>query len=478
MDRGLACAVALLAAACATSHDDWADVPAEDGIAWRYDVRVSDDLLRIDVAMTLHGAAPRSLVLGDARGAEYLRSPVAAWAGGSKALVSAGGEFALDGVGDDARVTWRVDMEAMAANGGPATRIGRSVCVSPGVWLLRPRRVREGTVASLTLHLADGDRASVPWERREDGTYRLPDTAFFWRGFTAFGTLAANTVAVPGGHLDVAVLDRRTEVAWPALEGWLATAARAQTPLWRGFPVPRAQVVLRPVSSNSAVPFGETLRGGGPAVILLVGDEAKAGLFTDDWVAVHEFAHLGMPAIEPEDAWLSEGFIQYYTEVLMGRAGLYDERRAWQEMVSGFARGRRDGTGAPLTDESAGMARSHSYLRVYWAGAAIALLADVELRRESAGERSLDDAMREIGRAFAGRNDGVRAQEIVAHLDAWLGRPLFSRLAAAHLASRDFPDVAETLARLGVVVAGDRVTGFDEKAPDAGVRRGIVPAGR
>src|SRR5262245_41874667 len=183
-----------------------------------------------------------------------------------------------------------------------------------------------------------------------------------------------------------------------------------------------------------------------------------------------------MPAIAPEDAWLSEGFIQYYTEVLMGRAGLYDEHRAWQEMVSGFARGRRDGTGAPLTDESAGMAMSHSYLRVYWAGAAIALLADVEIRRESRGERSLDDAMREVGRTFVGRNDGVSAREIVAHLDAWLGRPLFSRLSTQHLASREFPDVAETLAGLGVVVRGDRVTGFDEGAPDAALRRGIVPA--
>jgi hypothetical protein len=476
MDRGLACAVALVAAACTTSSPaDWADVPAEGGTAWTYDVRVSDDLLRIDVAMALHGAAPKSLVLGDARGAKYLRSPVAAWAGGSKALASDKGEFALDGVGDDARVTWRMDMEAMTTDGGPATRIGRSVFASPGLYLLRPRRVRDGTEASLTLHVADGDAASVPWVRREDGTYRLPDTAFFWRGFTAFGSLGTHAIGVPGGRLDVAVLDRRMGAPWPALERWLATAARAQTPLWRGFPVPRAQIVVRPVSSRSAVPFGETLRGGGPAVILLVGDEAPDGAYADDWVAVHEFAHLGMPAIAPEDAWLSEGFIQYYTEVLMGRAGLYDERRAWQEIVSGFARGRRDGSGAPLKDESAGMAMSHSYLRVYWAGAAIALLADVELRRESAGERSLDDAMREVGRAFAGRNDGVPASEIVAHLDAWLGRPLFSRIAAPHLASSEFPDVTATLARLGVVVENGRVTGFDEAAPDAGVRRGIVP---
>src|SRR5262245_44709062 len=134
MTRGFACAIAFLAAGCVASPHDWADVPPPEGTAWTYDVRVADDLLRIDVAMTLRGAPPRSLVLGDVRGAKYVRSPVAAWADGSRALVPEDGEFPLDGVGDDARITWRVDLEAMTSDGGPAMRIGRSVCASPGVW--------------------------------------------------------------------------------------------------------------------------------------------------------------------------------------------------------------------------------------------------------------------------------------------------------------------------------------------------------
>jgi hypothetical protein len=474
MSRARFVVLALLAAGCTLSAPSrWQEGPLPEGASWVYDVRVADDLAHIDVTMTIRGAPPESLVLGDARGGAHLRSVSAAWTGGSKALENQDGEFALDGVGDGAVVTWRADMDAMT-EGGLSMRVGRSLCASPGLWLLRPRRIRDGTEASLSLRLSEGDEASLPWQRQPDGTYRLPDTAFFWRGFAAFGTLGKHAVEVPGGRLDVAVLDRRTAASWPVLERWLVRAARAQGTLWGGFPVPRAQVILRPVSSASAVPFGETLRGGGPAVILLVGDEAIDRLFADDWVAVHEFAHLGVPAIAPEDAWMSEGFIQYYTEVLMGRDGLLDEQGAWQEIVSGFARGRADGTGAPLSAESAGMARSHSYLRVYWAGAAIALLADVELRRGSGGTRSLDDAMREVGRAFKGRNDGVPASEIVAHLDRWLGRPLFSDLASAHLASPEFPDVTATLARLGVVVEDGRVTRFDETAPDAAVRRAIV----
>jgi hypothetical protein len=82
--------------------------------------------------------------------------------------------------------------------------------------------------------------------------------------------------------------------------------------------------------------------------------------------------------------------------------------------------------------------------------------------------------MREIRRAFGGRTSEVAASEIVAHLDAWLGRPMFSDVTSRALASKEFPATDETLARLGVVVEDGRVTRIDDAAPDAAVRRGIV----
>src|SRR6185295_7590235 len=113
---------------------------------------------------------------------------------------------------------------------------------------------------------------------------------------------------------------------------------------------------------------------------------------------------------------------------------VYDERRMWQEVVSGFARGRRSAgvggtTTKTLAEESAGMARSHSFLRVYWGGAAVAMLLDVELRRSTGGAKSLDDAMREVRRAFASRGVEASGDEVLTHLDRWLGRPLFGEVA-------------------------------------------------
>jgi predicted metalloprotease with PDZ domain len=225
------------------------------------------------------------------------------------------------------------------------------------------------------------------------------------------------------------------------------------------------------------VPFGETQRGGGRAVVFSVGAEAEDGDFADDWVATHEFSHLGMPAFDEKDAWMSEGFVQYFNDTLMGRAGILDERATWGEIVAGFDRGRRNATKAPLRDVSATMNRTHSYLRVYWAGAAIAMLLDVELRRASGGKQSLDDAMLEVHRAFADRPVEATSEEVIAHLDRWLGRPLFSETTSKWLAAADFPDVAPALAELGVVGKGRAVT-LDDAAPLAAMRKAIMASPR
>jgi hypothetical protein len=454
----------ILAAGCATSARGRGVAAHPADAAWSYDVVVADDLRRLDVTLSFRDAAPRQLILGDARGLTSIDAP---------ALRRDGDAFAPSGADDEATIAYRVDL-ARLAESGAATRVGGSVCAGPGLWLLRPRFLPDDPVASLVFHLPEGVSATTTWPRGADGAHLLDESTFRWRGFAAFGHLETHTIDAAGATLDVAILDRPHAATWPGIEKWVADAARAQTILWGAFPVTRAQIVVKPVSSDQPVPFGETLRGGGPAVVLFLGDEAKDADLARDWIAVHEFTHVGMPAIAEADAWLSEGLVSWYQCVLRCRAGLIDERAAWQELVDGLTRGRAAHGATSLAEESAAMNRAHTFPAVYWGGAAVALLLDADLRRTSGGARSLDDAMREIHRAFAGRAGEVTAAEIVAHLDRWLGRPLFSDVTSRALASKDFPAAAEALARLGVVVENGRVTGFDDAAPDAGVRRGIM----
>jgi hypothetical protein len=463
-----------IAAGCAApAAPHRATAPPAD-VAWSCDVAVADDLSRLAVTMSFRGAPPARLVLGDARGLAAIARLHAAPPTSSESFGRDADGFALSGVPDDATVTYSVDLGRLADDGA-ATRVGECICADPGAWLLRPDPLPAGAAAALVLHLPDGAQATVPWPRRADGAFLLGPTAFRWRAFAAFGRLETHAVEAAGATLDVAVLDRPHAATWPGIESWIVAAARAQSSLWGAFPVPRAQIVVKPVSSDQAVAFGETLRGGGPAVVLRLAGDAADDALADDWVAVHEFTHLGMPAMPDADAWLSEGLVTYWQCVLRARAGLVDERAAWQELVTGLARGRAAHGKAALAAESAAMDGAHSHPAVYWAGAAVGLLLDVELRRSSGGARSLDDAMREIRRAFAGRASSVPAAEILAHLDAWHGRPLFRDVTRRLLASSEFPATAETLARLGVVVAPDgRVTALDDAAPDAGVRRAIM----
>jgi predicted metalloprotease with PDZ domain len=190
------------------------------------------------------------------------------------------------------------------------------------------------------------------------------------------------------------------------------------------------------------------LRGGGPSVRLFLSADAQDDELPGEWVAIHEMLHLGMPRVD--DAWMSEGLATYYQEVVRARAGLLTQDEAWKRLHAGFGRGRRGGGGHTLRHESREMRRRHAYMRVYWGGAAIALLWDLELRRSSDGTQTLDHALRTLHARFGDEIDPLAAAEMVAHLDGWLGRPAFSRIANDVLDDEDFPDLTDAYRELGL----------------------------
>ena len=116
------------------------------------------------------------------------------------------------------------------------------------------------------------------------------------------------------------------------------------------------------------------------------------------------------------------------------------------------------------------MYRTYAFRKVYWAGTAFFLMADVELRRRTGGKKSLDTAVA----ALEPRTDGELwdADELLAELDRAVGEDVFVPLARRVLA-RDFPGVDRTLAELGIRMEGDGVR-LDDAAPLAALRRQIM----
>lgn len=445
----------------------------QDGaLRWRYRVEVPAEVDRLRVEVCFPERPPRRLVI-DERDASAIAAVEQVTAdGGAARLDSAAGAIVLGPLPPGACVRYAVALDTLLAGDGTRhqTRVGEVVSTDPRLWLWRPATLYYEAQIELSLALAPGVEASVPWEPLGEGRFDVPITALMWASHAVFGPLVRQRVEAAGATLDVAIVDNPRKLTAAGLARWLTTAADTVATLYGRFPAERMQVTVVPFAGGGGpVYFGMAMRGGGPAVLLLVSSEAADHEFPGEWVAIHEFLHHGMPFVRPEDAWLSEGFVTYYTEVLPTRRGFRSERAGWQALAEGFARGRRDGTGQDLRAESRDMHETRSYQRVYWGGAAIALLADVDLR---AGERSLDGAMQHLRRCCAHAPRLWSATDLLRELDAWAARPVFVALASAWLRAPEFPDLEEVYRKLGVDVIKGIVT-LHDAAPAADVRRAI-----
>jgi hypothetical protein len=290
--------------------------------------------------------------------------------------------------------------------------------------------------------------ASVPWSPDASGQgYTLPLGAFRRPGLAGFA--AADSAAIvrrdlAAGTLEIVAGPPEALPALPVLVAWVETAAQDMTSLFGRFRDGRLQVIVRGVPALEAVPFGQTFRGGGASVALLVSRALDAETARADWVAVHEMFHTGLPAMRPEDAWLYEGLASYYQNVLRVRGGRATPDEAWRALADGFRRGRGAQTGRTLAEEARDMRRTHAYWSVYWGGALWALRMDRVLSARRPGRGGLDEVMR-LWATFEERVEPWDAPALLAAADAALGLDgLLSADAAATLGSArffDFPEV-------------------------------------
>jgi hypothetical protein len=300
--------------------------------------------------------------------------------------------------------------------------------------------------------------------------YRIPNTAFVWKTSGAFGYFKYDSIAVNGGALDVAMLDGLTSAKPPVL-AWLKQAGDAVSDFYGRFPVRRALTVVVPQTQREHS-FGMAVRGGGIVTVILLPAAISEAELDRDWTPVHELLHLGVPRMAQEDAWFFEGLATYYTEVVRARARMQTAREAWQELVWGFARGRRSGTGLTLQAESAAMQETRAYHRVYWVGAAIALMVDVELRKRQGP--LLENALRAFANCCSETEDDWTSAQAIAYCDRALGSDVFASISARYRNSSEFPRLEPLLSALGVRVDAQNNVTLDNTAELSQLRRNIL----
>jgi len=444
-----------------------------------YYFELDEGLHTLTARMCPKGELPTQLVPG-MQAARSLLKRVAIERGAQQVELAAGDDgVALTGLRPDECVRYELDFDAAHAGmGAPMARhSGASLITNIAALLWRPAAYGHYGQVHASFELPAGAQLSVPWPRASDDPlvhrYTLDATAFAFHAYAAFGKVAIRQLAVAGSTLELAILDGLSEAQGAAIERWVTVQANAMATLGR-LPREHLQLVVVPSGpSSDPMRFGSMTRGGGASVALLIASNFDEAALTRDWVLVHELSHLLHPFVQRDEAWVSEGIATYYQEVLRARAGLQSPEDAWRRIWNGSRQG--EAMAMSLERGAASMYETYRFAPVYWGGAAVMLLADVELRRQSGGARGLDDVLMQLSECCAVCVRPWSANEVAERMDTIAGAPVMRDLIAHVVRGTAFPSLGSLYAQLGL----DELGQAKGEAPLAAIRDAIMraPAG-
>jgi hypothetical protein len=378
-------------------------------------------------------------------------------------------------------LSYRADIAAIAAQGKQdiGWQLGDDLVAAPQLWLLRSDAESDAG-AEVSIELPSGWAISAPW--RELGRagksirFHIPHTPADWSSAVALGHFEEERIAFADGQLRLAVLHGIDANQRRMLRAWLSRVAKAVLTAYGRLPLADVQVLMIPVKSRhgEAVVFGQSVRGQGNALQLLVDPHHPAAEFDKGWVAVHELSHLMHPYLGDRGSWVAEGLATYYQNVLRARAGMLTATQAWDHLRMGFhdaaAAGRYNDS---LEQAAARMHKSYDFQRVYWSGAAYWLTVDRDLRRSSNGKHSVELALSRFRDCCLPAYSDWRPEDFVAKLDSLLDVTVFTQRYREFAALRTFPEWEKLYADLGIRTDSEHLT-FDAAAPDARWRDAIM----
>jgi hypothetical protein len=431
----------------------------------RYTVSIDPELSVLAVRACFAGKPPLYLVSESLDASSALRN--VRIEGVKRRLEPNGTELKLGAAPDDSCVIYEADFASFRGvhkhGGNPTRHVGTDLITDLGMWFWRPESLAPDEDIEVRFDLPKGIAGSAPWQVASDEqgrqVYRVGHTPYDWPAAVAFGHFQEQAIEVPGATLRVAVLEGTPPVSLNDARGWITRAATAVATAYGRFPVNSVQILVVPgARGDEPVPWAYVLRGGAPAAHFFINQRRPLSEFLTDWTLVHELSHMLLPYISSEDAWLSEGMASYYQNVLRARAGMIDAEDAWQRLHSGFRRGMKSLPGVTLADATERMFRDGAFMRVYWSGAAMMLLADQRLRERTGGAQSLDRALEALQRCCLAGEEGWRAAGLLDRLDQLTGTTVFRELYDEYVSSRRFPDFATAYRKLGLRVAADEET--------------------
>jgi hypothetical protein len=451
---------------CAGAPRHEAERPPPAPLSYR--IELPDSLRAVHVSVCSDGPLPSQLVPIHREGrSRFVRAELEAR--GAARVPLAGPVLSIPREAGQGGGCVHYDVQLVSGGGDPDAPMGFTNAVyaptSSWLWAPEPRDPRARYRAEVIL--PEGMRASALFPRDpETGSLSFGESAFDFITYAAFGELELLPVAVPGGCVEIAAVPGGPPPE--ALLHWITSASDAASRALGRLPAESVSVIALPIGEGASrgdpLAFGMAAHGERASLLAFMWSDATREALGRDWVAVHELSHLGHAFLGGASAWLTEGLATYYETILRARAGWVSGDTALLQLERGFRRGEAGGTGRTLRDESEDRHRTGAYDRVYWAGAAIALMIDVALRAEGS---SLDAALE---RAYPLREATLSDRELLLAMDG--GTPgTATRVAEAWMETSVFPDLGPTYAALGVTFSP---SGLSTSAEDQALREALL----
>ena len=273
---------------------------------------------------------------------------------------------------------------------------------------------------------------------------------------------------IGGGDIQVDELAGSYAVTRDETLHWVETAAQAVSHYYGRFPVAHLQLLIEPRDGRgraSGTTYGSE---DGGLIRIGLGTMATAADLKDDWVMTHEMVHLAFPQMQDEHHWIEEGLATYVEPLARAEIGELTPEYVWKETVEGMP------NGLPAAGDQ-GLDKTHTWGRTYWGGALFCLLADMEIRERTHNRFGLRDALRGILDA----GGSIRTSADIAYAfktgDETVGVPVLTEL---YTQMKDKPvttDLDALWKKLGVIYK-DGAVSFDDKAPDAAIRKAMTAA--
>jgi hypothetical protein len=272
---------------------------------------------------------------------------------------------------------------------------------------------------------------------------------------------------VSGATIDVTLPDGPMKLSRDDLLNWVKASATTVANYYGHFPVPHLTLRMRE-TSGSGIRHGVTYPKDGGLIFISVGTDAGVADTLDDWVLVHEMVHLAFPSMDDDQHWIEEGISTYVEPVARARMGGMKVTEVWRTFVRDMPKGE------PQTGDR-GLDNTHTWGRTYWGGAIFCLLADVRIRERTRNQKGLEDALRGINRGGGNISEDWDIGKALTMGDKATGTTVLRDM---YREMRDKPapvDLDQLWTKLGIVMK-DGVVTFDDKAPEANIRKAITAA--